>query len=1007
LLGFKVDDSGREQYNKGIDETKQKQQSLTASLLKANIIMGVAQKALGAAFGFVKDSVIGATAETERYRTIIGSLIGDQEKANQIIHDLDYSPVSDFYGTAAAIGGLRSFVTMGMDAEKASEQMTLLGDVAQGNSEAFNLLSANMAQVYSKGKADAMDLKQFMAQGFDVSGVLGLSEAQKKAGVTYAQVEEALKRVTAAGGPYNNMLAKQMNTLGGVIKQFQSFKAATAEAVGTGINEELKEILKYILEIARAGQDTFVGKFVKFLKEVIHWIFQVIIMWEVLGYRLEDMGDALDPVKNFFLDLKEAAGDVLTGIMILAVEVGRLVVAAFRPIQAFISPIIKELGAIAKDVFTAIADFIRPLVPVVSDSAGFFGKLGEAISGLLRPALIAAAAITGVKTAMNIGKGVVGTIKAVQDAYGLLTGSMSVMKAAADGNRLAMLMLDAQMLKSKITTFAHAAATKIAGLATKVWSGIQMIFNAIMNANPIALIILGIAALIAGIILLVKNWDTVVAALKKAFEAIGNFFKKIWDGIKSFFVKVVEFVKKNALNIANVLLAILFFPAGVVMAVVRLIIKHWDKIKAALTKVFTFVADAAKAIWSGIVDAVKAIVEKVKAVWESVTGFFSGLWEGVKQVSGKAWDGIKNVAGKAWDGIKGAAGAAWDGMKKGAGATADFFKNRWNNIKDVGNKAFNVLDNFTGGALSRIRDNFLNLVNGVKEFFSGLWNAIKEGPAATIEFLKNAFFGLLNNIKEKFFAALDGIKAVAGKVWEGMKKGAGAAWEGIKKGAGTAWEGIKKGASATASFMRNRWEDIKGAGQKAFNFLDNFSGGALTRMKDNFFNAINKVKEFFAGLWEALKEGPAATFEFIKNAFFGLFENIKEKFFGFINTLKEGWEAVKGFFGGIGTGIKNFFTGGGDSGGGGQMQPAYASAGSSRAAMAGAVGPTSNYAYNSTGGSSTVNAQTSINVNVPSGTPQAQSEAIARQIDAQFNARLAGSINSSRANIPSPEMRRH
>jgi hypothetical protein len=167
------------------------------------------------------------------------------------------------------------------------------------------------------------------------------------------------------------------------------------------------------------------------------------------------------------------------------------------------------------------------------------------------------------------------------------------------------------------------------------------------------------------------------------------------------------------------------------------------------------------------------------------------------------------------------------------------------------------------------------------------------------------------------------------------------------------------------------------------------------------------ISGFFSGLWDALMQGPAAAIEYIKNAFFGLFNSIQEKLFGFISKIREGWETVKGFFGGAIDGVVNFFASGDSAGRGGQLQPAYAGS-ASQAAMAGAVGQTSNYAYTTLGGgSSTVNAQTSINVNVPSGTSQEQKEAIARQINAQFDARLAGSINSSRANIPSPEARRH
>jgi tape measure domain-containing protein len=867
LLGYKVDDSGREQYNKGIDQTKQKQQSMTASFLKANIIMGAASKAIGAAFGFIRDSVIGATAETERYRVALGTMMGDQEKANKIIRDLDYGEgmfegvrLSDFYGTANAIGGLQNMVTFGMEAEKAGDVLARLGDIAQGDSEAFVSMSNAMGQVFAKGKADSVALKQFATKGFDVVGEVAKQtgksrEEIQKSGVTYEQTAAALRSLTDEGGKYHGMLAKQMNTLGGILKQFASLKAAVAEAIGFGINDDLKDMLKYILEIARAGQDAFVGKFVRVLKEVIHWIFQIIIMFKVLGYRLEDMGDALAPVKQFFSDLKDAAGDVLTGIMTLFVELGRLIVTAFEPIQAFASPIIKELGTIARDVFTGIAGFIRPLIPIVSESAGFFGGLGQAIAGLLRPALIAAVAIRVINTAIAAYKtvmmgakaisflfsgdllkiraglmgltGSAGFAKSLSTAFGLLTGKLSIMKAAADGNRLALFLLNAQMLKAKIQAIATAAALKIKAVASLIAAKAQAILNAIMSANPIGLIILGVVALIAAIILLVKNWDKVGPAIMNAFSAIGNFFKmigsaiasffkRVWSTITDIFSKIVNFVKNNALNIINVLLLVFFFIPGIAMIIVRLVIKHWDKIKSALTKIFTVVVDRLRIIWGKIAGIARTIVEAIKSIWLAITGWFAGLWSGIVDTAMVIWDTLKG-------------------------------------------------------------------------WFSGLV------------------------------------------------------------------EGIK-----------NIWNGIIG---------------------------------FFAGLWEALKQGPAAAIEYIRDAFFGLFNTLQEKLFGFINKIKEGWEKVKGFFGDIAEGAVNFITGG--NSGGGQMQPAYATAG------AGTVGPTSSYAYNSTGGNSTVNANTSINVNVPQGTPQEQSEAITRQINAQFDAKLAGSINSSRANIPSPEVRRH
>jgi phage-related protein len=937
-LGFKVDDSGREQYNKGIDQTKQKQQSLTASFLKANLIMSAASKAVGAAFGFVRDSVIGATAETERYRVTLGTMMGDQEKANKIIHDLDYSPVSDFYGTANAIGGLQGMVTFGMQAEEASDILTRIGDIAQGNSEAFVSMSNNMGQVFAKGKADAIDLKQFVMQGFDVVGEVAKQSGKsrediQKAGVTYEQTAAALKALTSEGGKYNGMLAKQMNTLGGVIKQFASFKAATAEAIGTGVSDELKEMLKYLLEIARAGQETFVGAFIKAIREVIHWIFQIMIMFEVLKYRIEDMGDALEPGKKFFLGLKDAAGNVLAGIMILAVELGKLIVAAFKPVEAFASPIIKELGAIAKDVFTAIANFIRPIVPMVSGSAGFFGIFGQAISGLLRPALKIALAIKGINVAIGAYKTAMGVAKTasfifsgdlakmaagltkltgsgkfargVADTFGLLTGKLSVMRKAAEGNRLAMMMLNIQMMKSRVEILAHAAATKIAAAAakawdwmkmaagvvkstaaliankiatvavtaaqkiaaaaSKIWTAIQWALNAAMSANPIGLIIVAVVALIAIVVLLIKNWEKVGAFFVKLGHTIADafmwvvgkiagFFAWVGEKIKAIWNGIVGFFKKWGEVILQVLAVVILGIPGLIAVAVRQIIKHWD-----------------------------VIGPKVKAIWGKIKGFFIALGKQIANIFLALVEKIK----QAFQWVVDRAIAIWETLKMWFGGLVEAIKGIWLSI--------------TG-------------------WFAGLWD------------------GVVNN---------------AMSVWDGLKMWFGGLVEAIK--------GI--------------WNGIVG---------------------------------FFSGLWEALKEGPTAAIEYIKNAFFGLFNSIQEKLFGFINKVKEGWENVKGFFGGIADGVVNFFTGGnngsGSIGGGGQMQPAYA--GAYQSAVAGRVGPTSNYAYTS-GGASTVNAQTSINVNVPPGTSQEQSEAIARQVKAQFDARLAGSINSSRANIPSPEARRH
>ena len=70
-----------------------------------------------------------------------------------------------------------------------------------------------------------------------------------------------------------------------------------------------------------------------------------------------------------------------------------------------------------------------------------------------------------------------------------------------------------------VVTFVQWA--KEAGLATRIWTGIQWAWNAAMTANPVGVVIMGIAALIAIGYVLYQNWDT-----------ISSFAATMWEGGK-------------------------------------------------------------------------------------------------------------------------------------------------------------------------------------------------------------------------------------------------------------------------------------------------------------------------------------------------------------------------------------------------------------------------------------------------------------------------------------------
>lgn len=104
----------------------------------------------------------------------------------------------------------------------------------------------------------------------------------------------------------------------------------------------------------------------------------------------------------------------------------------------------------------------------------------------------------------------------------------------------------------------------IAGIiiATKIWAAAQWILNIAMDANPIGLIIIAIAALVAIITIIIKRYNEFGAALTLVLGPLGMVinmvmsFKKHWNEIKQAFTDggILAGIKKIGLAILDAIL---------------------------------------------------------------------------------------------------------------------------------------------------------------------------------------------------------------------------------------------------------------------------------------------------------------------------------------------------------------------------------------------------------------------------------------------------------------------
>ena len=823
-LGFQIDDGTIKKYEKKVDDVKKKSEQLSnavSGIGRAISVIGGAVAAAG--FGALGKSILETTGEVEQYRVTLGTMIGDQAKANQIIHDLDYSPVSDFYGTAAAIGGLQGMVTFGMQAEEASDILTRLGDIAQGNGEAFQSLSLNMGQVFAKGKADATDLKQFVGQGFDVVGevakITGQSRAEiEKAGVSYEMCATALTHITSEGGKYEGMLKKQSNTLPGLVKQFQSLTAAIQESIGSAVLDKVKDLMQHILDLGRAMQDNIVAVGQKVFETFLKGIANVKIFLDMLMIEMEEFGGAFTPIKAIIKDTFSLFGSIIQSSVPFFLELSKAILLSFKPIQAFVSPVLESLKPLFAEVFGLGADVIRELLPIInsltpafeyfgntvstiiSKITPIFKNVARAITAMIQPIYsLVAPAIAALEPLFTA---VFGVIYDGLDSAGKATGTFaaiiegitpifSVLGKIIGGvvsvfaNGLAVILPQLEPIASKLIKITSVILGVIA--AIKIWTAVQAALNAIIAMNPLGLIVIGIVGVIGAIALLKKNW-----------ESVKPIFEKVCNAIKGFFVALAKAVAMSA----AVILAVMFPIPALIISGLALIAKNWEKVKSAIIKSANAIGSFFANLWSGIVETAKKAFENIKKAWSGIKGFFSKLWTGIVSSVKSAWSGVVEFFKRIVEGIKtafnaivgfykklfevevNAIKAVWngivaffetivEGIKSAFNAIGSFFANLWSGIVENTRSIINGIADAFSAVLEKIK----GVWSGITEFFGTLWTSLKESPLEAIKFIENAFLGMLDKIKENFFGVIDKIK----EGWENIKGFFGDVWEGAKE----------------------------------------------------------------------------------------------------------------------------------------------------------------------------------------------------------------------------------
>ena len=219
------------------------------------------------------------------------------------------------------------------------------------------------------------------------------------------------------------------------------------------------------------------------------------------------------------------------------------------------------------------------------------------------------------------------SLAAMTDWLGGLLSSKAPMTEfiTSAGQSVASIMAIGTALKALMATEqAQLIITKTITLATKAWSVVQMALNAVMSANPIAIIVLAIAALAAGIIAAYQKCDKfrevcdiLWAAIKKVAQIVWDWLvksfkdavagvKTIWDWIK----KLADILWDNLVQAFNICK--------------NAIVEFWnnaDGLRRVLNAVWEVIKTGAKLIWDNLVAAFEKVSGAIKKAWNWLKKF--------------------------------------------------------------------------------------------------------------------------------------------------------------------------------------------------------------------------------------------------------------------------------------------------------------------------------------------------------------------------------------------------
>ncbi len=324
----------------------------------------------------------------------------------------------------------------------------------------------------------------------------------------------------------------------------------------------------------------------------------------------------------------------------------------------------------------------------------------------------------------------------------------------------------------------------LAQVATGLLAKAQAMLNAVMNANPIMLIITAIGILVGAILYLWNTNEDFRNAVGAIWDAIKSAFETAINFIVNIFNTVIDFVKKNWKNL-------LLLIANPFAGAFKLLYDNCEGFR-------NFIDDFVESIKEFLVEF---FTETIPAFIQSVIEWFMNLPYNIGYAIGTIIGYFLNLGVSLWNWVTTELPqiiqSIIDWFASLPGRIWEFLTNI---ITDIGNWGLNVLttlNDWIGQAINAVINWFKSLPGKIWTWLQNAINKVKEFGTNIVNKAKTAAKDLVDKFVEKIKKLPDDLKNLGQSIVEGL-------WNGIKNAGNWLWNKVKEFAQGVIDAIKEQ-----------------------------------------------------------------------------------------------------------------------------------------------------------------------------------------------------------